>query len=186
MDEPTTQKIIPADFDECTTFIANHRDERALGLYDVMLEKDWVRELDPSDLLLIVNNCASSRVTIATATNSPDVLTNLTDADAANVREAVADNPKTPVSSLEKLASDSASPVRMAVASNKKTPTSSLETLGRDAINYVRWGVANNERTPPEVLKTLAKDPDQHVRDEARRNPSTPKSSWLARLLGKD
>lgn len=185
MKDSTSTKVVPADFDECSKFLSEHRSDIARGLYDLQLEKDWVRELSESDILLVAQSCPSSRLAIASITKSTDILQFLSEDFSGDVREAVADNPKTPASILVTLAGDSFSSVRMAVAANPKTPESSLEKLAGDSINYVRWGVAHNESTPPHVLKSLTKDSDKHVSDEARNNPRAPKASWLARLLGK-
>ncbi|MGA9767677.1 MAG: hypothetical protein WBV94_01455 [Blastocatellia bacterium] len=185
MSEPEKQKIVPADADDCIKFVNEHREEIARGLYDLQLEKSWAKSLDSSDLLVIAKNCPSSRPAIAAATKASDLLETLaTDMDE-KVREAVADNPKTPVKSLESLARDAVSSVRMAVASNSNTPAVHLEILAADSVNYVRWGVANNEYAPPAVLKSLTKDPDSHVSRQAKNNPNTPKTGFFARLIGK-
>jgi hypothetical protein len=185
MKDSTSTKIIPGDLNECVKFISEHRDDIARGLYDIQIEKDWVRELGESDVLLVAQSCPSSRLAIASISKSTDILELLSRDSSGDVREAVADNPKTPASTLVALAGDTVSSVRMAVAANTKTPETSLAELASDRINYVRWGVAHNESTPPAVLKNLTKDPDKHVSDEAKQNPHTPKVSWLARLLGK-
>ena len=185
MNERAAQKIVPGEFEDCVRFIQEHRDEIARGLYDLQIEKDWVRELTEADVLLIAKSCPGSRLAIASVTKSTDVLQLLAADDSGDVREAVADNARTPAAVLVALVGDALSSVRMAVAENTKTPESSLEKLALDAVNYVRWGVAHNESTPPATLKNLAKDPDKHVSDEAKNNPNTPKSGWLARLFGK-
>ncbi|HKS42506.1 MAG TPA: hypothetical protein VJX74_17970 [Blastocatellia bacterium] len=185
MSEQEKQKIVPADVDDCIKFVNEHREEIARGLYDLQLEKSWARALDASDLLVIAKHCPSSRPAVAAATKAADLLETLaTDADD-KVREAVADNPKTPVKSLEMLAGDAVSSVRMAVASNSNTPADHLERLAADSVNYVRWGVANNEYTPPATLKSLTKDTDSHVSRQAKSNPNTPKTGFFARLIGK-
>lgn len=185
MSEQEKQKIVPADVDDCIKFVNEHREEIARGLYDLQLEKSWARALDASDLLVIAKHCPSSRPAVAAATKASDLLETLaTDADD-KVREAVADNPKTPVKSLETLATDPISSVRMAVASNAHTPVAHLEKLATDSVNYVRWGVANNEYAPPATLKSLTKDPDSHVSRQAKSNPNTPKTGFFARLIGK-
>jgi len=185
MNEKATQKIVPGEFEDCARFIREHRDDIARGLYDLQIEKDWVRELPEPDVLLIAKYCPGSRLAIASITKSTDILQLLAEDDSGDVREAVADNARTPAAVLVSLAGDALSSVRMAVAENTKTPASSLERLALDQVNYVRWGVAHNESTPPATLKNLTKDPEKHVSDEAKNNPNTPKSSWLARLFGK-
>jgi hypothetical protein len=185
MSEQGKQKIVPADADDCIRFVNEHREEIARGLYDLQLEKSWAKALDASDLLLVAKHCPASRPAAAAATKAADLLETLAGDADEQVREAVADNPKTPMKSLETLALDAVSSVRMAVAGNLKTPTANLEKLATDSVNYVRWGVANNENAPPAVLKSLTKDPDSHVRNQAKSNPSTPKSGFFARLIGK-
>jgi hypothetical protein len=185
MRDSTSTKVIPADLNECINFISQHRDDIARGVYDIQIEKDWVRELPDSDLLLVATSCPGSRMAVAQITKSTDILRFLSEVDSGDVREAVADNPGTPATVLTALADDPVSSVRMAVAENVKTPERSLERLAIDKVNYVRWGVAHNESTPPAILKGLTKDPDKHVSDEAKQNPHTPKASWLGRLLGK-
>jgi hypothetical protein len=185
MSEQAKQRIIPDELRDCVEFIAENRDDIARGLYDIQIEKEWVRELSEQDVLLLAQSCPRSRLPIASMTKSTDILGLLSQDPSADVREAVADNPKTPSGILAALAADSISPVRMAVAANVKTPASSLEQLATDSVNYVRWGVAHNESTPPAILKSLTKDPEKHVSDEAKNNPRTPKAGWFARLLGK-
>ncbi|HVG20435.1 MAG TPA: HEAT repeat domain-containing protein [Blastocatellia bacterium] len=185
MRDSARTKVIPADFNECGNFISEHRDDIARGLYDIQIEKDWVRELGESDVLLIARYCPGSRLAIASITKSTGVLELLSQDSSGDVREAVADNPKTPADTLVALAGDSVPSVRMAVAANAKTPDASLAALANDQVNYVRWGVAHNENTPTAILKNLTKDADKHVSDEAKNNPRAPKAGWLARLFGK-
>ncbi|HJQ24542.1 MAG TPA: hypothetical protein VKA60_11550 [Blastocatellia bacterium] len=185
MAESGKQKITPVDADECIKFVIEHREEIAQGLYDLHVEKTWAKALDADDLSLIARHCPSARPAVAAATKAADLLGTLAADPDGNVREAAADNPRTPARSLEALADDPLSAVRMAVAGNLSTPTASLEKLARDAINYVRWGVANNEQAPPALLKELAQDADFHVRNQAKQNPNTPKSGFFARLLGR-
>jgi hypothetical protein len=185
MVEQGRQKITPADADECIKFVNEHRAEIARELYDLHLEKTWAKAFEPADLLLIAKHCPSARPAVAAATKAAELLATLAaDADGS-VREAVADNPRTPAASLERLADDALSSVRMAVAGNLSTPAATLEKLARDAVNYVRWGVANNQVSPPALLKALTEDPDFHVRNQAKQNPNTPKGGFFARLFGR-
>ena len=59
---------------------------------------------------------------------------------------------------LEKLADDSNAGVREAVAQNLKTPERVLENLANDTDNNVRISVAFNQNTSELVLKKLASD----------------------------
>lgn len=185
MAEQAKQKIIPLDEGDCIRFVNEHREEIEQGLYDLQLEKSWARALEAPDLLLIAKHCPASRPVVAAVTKAVDLLETLATDSDGGVREAVADNAKTPAKSLETLAADKVPSVRMAAAGNPNTPAACLETLSRDSVNYVRWSVANNERTPAAALKALTKDPDSHVRDQAKSNPNTPRSGFFARLIGK-
>lgn len=179
------QKIVPVDADDCLKFVEEHREEIARGLYDLQLEKSWASALAAADLLLVAKHCPSARPAAAAVSKVADLLTMLATDPDASVREAVADNLKTPAQALATLADDTIAAVRMAAASNLNTPTACIEKLALDAVDYVRWGVANNEKAPPAILKVLTKDPDFHVRNQAKSNPSTPKSGFFARLIGK-
>jgi hypothetical protein len=185
MENATTQKIVPEDWDDFVKFISQHRDEIADGRYDLRIEKDWARDLTEEDLLLLIENCPSSRLTIASATKSPKVLDRLSSDSSSDIREEVADNPRTSASTLDALAKDSIAAVRMATAGNATTSAQNLELLSQDTVNYVRWGVAHNEKTPANALETLVKDPDSYVSDEAKKNPNAPRSGFWSRLFRK-
>ena len=185
MEDPAKQSIVPEDWDDFVEFISRHRDEIAHGRYDLRIEKDWARDLTSEDLLLLIEHCPSSRLTIASATKSIDVLNRLAHDASIDVREAVADNLRTPPTTLNSLSKDSASAVRMAVAENANVSEANLESLSKDPVNYVRWGVAHNEKTPAAVLELIVEDPDSYVRDEARRNPNAPKLGFWSRLFKK-
>ncbi|HSE37068.1 MAG TPA: hypothetical protein VLG74_07185 [Blastocatellia bacterium] len=183
MEDATKQKVIPEDWDDFVEFISHHRDEIARGSYDLRIQKDWARDLTTEDLLLLIEHCPSSRLTIASATKSVEVLDRLASDGSIDVREAVADNLRTPASTLNALSGDSASAVRMAVAENINASEANLEALAKDPVNYVRWGVAHNEKTPSSVLERVISDPDSYVSDEAKKNPNAPKIGFLARLF---
>src|SRR5262249_42053690 len=183
MQDAAKQSIIPEDWDDFVDFINKHRDEIAYGRYDLRIEKDWARDLTPEDLLLLIEHCPSSRLTIASATKSADVLEKLATDVSSDVREAVADNVRASTSILNSLSTDPASAVRMAVAENANVSEANLERLACDPVNFVRWGVAHNEKTPSAVLEMIVKDPDSYVRDEARRNPNAPRSGFWSRLF---
>lgn len=185
MEDATTQKIIPEDWDDFVTFISKHREDIADGRYDLRIEKDWARDLTEEDLLLLIEHCPSSRLTIASATKSATVLERLSHDSSNHIREEVADNPRTSASTLDFLANDSIAAVRMATAGNATTSAQNLERLSQDAVNYVRWSVAHNEKTPSSALETLLKDPDSYVSDEAKKNPNAPKSGFWSKLFRK-
>jgi len=183
MEDVTKQKIVPEDWDDFVKFITDHRDEIAHGDYDLRIEKDWARELTEADLLLLIEHCPSSRLTIASATKSVTVLDRLARDSSSDVREEVADNPRTTAPTIDILARDSIAAVRMAAAENAKVSEQNLETLASDPVNYVRWGVAHNEKTPTSVLEVLIKDPDSYISDEAKKNPNAPKTGFWTRLF---
>ena len=183
MEDVTKQKIIPEDWDDFVKFIKHNRDEIALGRYDLRIEKDWARDLTGEDLLLLIEHCPSSRLTIASATKSVEVLDRLSRDDSSDVREEVADNPRTPASTLDTLTKDSVPAVRMAVAESANVSEESLASLASDPANFVRWGVAHNEKTPSSLLEPLTKDLDSYVSDEAKKNPNAPKGGFFARLF---
>src|SRR5262245_36471365 len=185
METSHKQTILPDDWDDFVRFISTHRNEIVEGAYDLRIETDWARDLTEEDLLLLVEHCPSSRLTIASATKSVVVLKQLSADNSDDVREAVADNPRTPADTLSVLSRDSIAAVRMAVAENANVPIDNLTSLATDPANYVRWGVAHNEKTPQNLLEPLVKDPDPHVRDEAKRNPNAPKRGLLAKLFGR-
>lgn len=185
MEDPAKQKFVPEDWDDFVEFINTHRNEIAEGAYDLRIEKDWARDLTDQDLLLLVQHCPSSRLTIATATKCVEVLEHLSCDGSPDVREAVADNVRTPTATLDSLSGDFIAAVRMAVAGNPNVSTENLQRLSKDEVNYVRWGVAHNEKTSTEVLELLIKDADSYVGDEAKKNPNAPKRSFIARLFKK-
>jgi hypothetical protein len=185
MENAAKQSIVPEDWDDFVKFIGQHRSDIAEGRYDLRIEKDWARDLTDEDLLLLIEHCPSSRLTIASATKSAEVLDALSRDPSSDVREEVADNPRAPATTLDTLSKDHAAAVRMAVAENSATSEASLETLSGDQVNYVRWGVAHNEKTLSSVLELLVKDPDAYVRDEAKKNPHAPRKSLWSRLFTK-
>lgn len=185
MDNPKLPAIVPEDWDDFVKFIGQHRDEIASGGYDLRIERDWANSLTDEDLLLLVEHCPSSRLTIASAARSLEVLEILSRDESAAVREAVADNVRISPGILNTLSRDSVSAVRMAVAENQNVTLQDLESLSKDAVNFVRWGVAHNEKTPSDVLEPLVKDPDSYVSDEAKKNPNAPKRGFWSRLFGK-
>lgn len=185
MVDATTQKIVPEDWDDFVSFINKHREDIADGRYDLRIEKDWARDLTIEDLLLLIEHCPSSRLTIASATKFPEVLDRLSRDSSGDIREEVADNPRTSANTLDTLAKDPIAAVRMATAGNATISAANLERLSQDAVNYVRWGVAHNEKTPASALETLIKDPDTYVSDEAKKNPNAPKSGFWSRLFKK-
>jgi hypothetical protein len=69
---------------------------------------------------------------------------------------AVAENPNTPLTVLEKLAIDEDYMVRCYVAGIPNTPPEVLAKLAVDEVSCVRWEVADNKNTP-KYIKTYLK-----------------------------
>ncbi|BAY81252.1 hypothetical protein NIES267_07280 [Calothrix parasitica NIES-267] len=111
-----------------------------------------------------------------------EFLIQLAQADNFKVREAVAQNPRTPSSSLEKLAQALEPSVREAVAQNINTPTSALDKLAKDENSKTRMHTASKLNLSPDVLEELTKDKSAEVRDKAITNPSLAKDS-IERIL---
>jgi len=86
MEEAAKTSFVPEDWDDFVKFINTNRDEIAQGNYDLRIEKDWARDLTTEDLLLLVEHCPSSRLTIATATKSVEVLQRLALDGSGDVR----------------------------------------------------------------------------------------------------
>jgi len=185
MSEQAKQEIVLNDLDECLKFIEENRNDIAEGRYDLLLERDWAKHISDDDLLILARACPGSRLAIATATKSAELLKILSSDASEDVREAVADNPRATAGILDRLATDSVAAVRMAAASNLNVSANRLEALAKDPVNYVRWSVAHNEKTPSHIIEILIKDADRHISDEARKHPNAPKRGFFARLLKK-
>jgi hypothetical protein len=72
-------------------------------------------------------------------TAEPAVLDRLADSNWAQVRSAVADNPRTLIYTLLKLAYDVDSDVRYQLAENSKTPAQVLQVLQKDENPFVSY-----------------------------------------------
>jgi len=101
-----------------------------------------------------------------------NMLVRIAEADDMGSRWAVAKNPHTPVSILEKLAKDKVNLVRALVATNPKTPSKVLASLFSDE-KIVRDGLSGNPSTPVKTLKILSGDKDKLVRMRLAENPSS-------------
>lgn len=75
---------------------------------------------------------------------------------------AVASNPRTPPTSLEKLASDQRLCVRRKLAKNPAASEKTLAILAKD-IDFVRYAVAVNPNASPSILDSLANDPNVDI-----------------------
>ena len=74
----------------------------------------------------------------------------------------LAENFKTPISELEKLAVDESEIVRQSVAGNNNITISLLEKLVDDEDEWVRNNVAYNRITPANLLEKLAEDGNEN------------------------
>lgn len=100
-----------------------------------------------------------------------------------SIRRAVAKNPNTPVTLLEKLAMDKEEEVRFQVANNPATPSTLLDRLAEDGDRNVRGVVAKNTNTHVATLKMLSEDANDEVRRALALNPNTP-AEVLEKLAG--
>ena len=93
---------------------------------------------------------------------------------------------------LKALAKDKNSEVKQYVAKNPNTPVTSLEALAQDEKYDVRRSVAENPNTPVALLEALAKDENEYVWRGVFENPNTPlpapalKEKEVKVLLGDD
>ena len=79
--------------------------------------------------------------------------------DAVDViRYRAAQNPRTPISVLQRLSNDGNKLLRIAVASNIRTPLEILMKLSGDTDDEVRLAVAKNPKASPEILGQLSDD----------------------------
>lgn len=101
------------------------------------------------------------------------MMTYLSDSVDMSVRWAVARNPYTSVSILEKLSCDDVNLVRALVATNPNTPEIILLRFFSDE-KIVRDGLSGNTNTPLKLFSVLADDPDENVRYRLTQNSSCP------------
>jgi cell division septation protein DedD len=138
-----------------------------------MIPEKWLGSL----IIGFIGSNHNVRRKVASNPHTPvSVLEKLATDSDYNIRSNVASNPHTLVTLLEKLATDSDNSVRCNVASNPNTSVSVLEKLATDPYNYVRCNVASNPHTPVTSLEKLATDSDNSVRFNVARNPNTPVS----------
>ena len=107
----------------------------------------------------------------------------LSEDEDVSVREAVANNPSTPLEVLVKLSVDKEYTVREEVARNRSTPPEILAKLSEEDKAGVLRAVAYNPFTPPEVLVKLSGDKSPSIRRRVANNLSTPPEA-LAKLSG--
>jgi hypothetical protein len=93
----------------------------------------------------------------------PHQLASLVHSSHTMVRLRVAENPKTPVSSIQILANDESAEVRLALATNSATPPELIHRLARDEDPTVRYGMAEDVNIAVEILEELANDENPYV-----------------------
>lgn len=132
---------------------------------------------------------------------SRQILNQLANDKAVDVKVAVAKNPNTPGQSLIELASDAYEKVRSAVLQNPNVPadvvfklrkslgyrgdsilakvatdpnisSQTLEQLAQSDASHTRSRVAGNLNTPLSILRQLASDDRLHVREAVAKNPN--------------
>ena len=72
-------------------------------------------------------------------------------------------NPLVFPETLAHLAKDGDADVRSAVAANPKTPGDALSLLARDADDDVRWSLCRNIAAPTKALESLTEDPNEWI-----------------------
>lgn len=97
------------------------------------------------------------------------------DRDQLAVVRKVIRNPRAPVEALVALADSNNDYVRGDVAQQKRTPVKVLRKLAAGRRGYLlEWGLAVNPATPPDILATLPHERDHVVARQLARNPAVP------------
>jgi hypothetical protein len=117
---------------------------------------------------------------------SPDVLAELAVYEDSEVRQAVAENLKTPSEVLSGMSSTDDFYVRRRVARNPRTPVAVLTRLAGDQDRVVRWAVAGNPNTPKDLLTGMAEDRDDALRFAVANNPDAPAEILTRLAVDKD
>jgi hypothetical protein len=94
---------------------------------------------------------------------SPSELSCLVSSCYTRVRLRVAENPRTPISSIQVLANDESADVRLAVAANSTTPIELMRRLAKDHDPTVRYGIAEDANVAQEILDQLTNDENPYV-----------------------
>ncbi|MFN7934337.1 MAG: hypothetical protein U0R19_13490 [Bryobacteraceae bacterium] len=107
---------------------------------------------------------------------------NYFDGDQLAVVRKVIHNPNAPPEALVKLAASKNEYVRGDVAQQQRTPVDLLRKMAAEPHGYlVDWGLAWNRSTPVEILERLPYEQDAVVAQHLGHNPSTP-AALLERL----
>lgn len=100
---------------------------------------------------------------------SPEQLKQFAHSEVDKIRRRVAENPITPTTVLQHLASDKNADVRIAVGTNPSTPDHIRNNLVLDADPTVRLGLANDINTPLEMIEKLMEDENPYVSYQAHK-----------------
>ncbi|MDY6804460.1 MAG: HEAT repeat domain-containing protein [Cyanobacteriota bacterium] len=119
-----------------------------------------------------------------------ELLQEFASSDDDSIRYKIAGHPKTPISVLERLASDRFSLVRDTIAENPNTPSETLIqmasqeklTTSEGCFHTVSNKIAMRRDAPPEALDFVARQPVTFIRQETleNRNTSADTLAWLA------
>ncbi len=161
-------------------------DEAKLQAVKLMEHKKYLEAVEKSNSTKEIRDVASAKMAVIREAEDPETSPERLAALINNkpfywVRYAVAKNPSTPASVLEKLANDTTNDngVRRAAASNPNTPPEVLARILKEggwADETTRYCLAENPSTPPDILKKLADDSEEFIRDLVRKNPNYPQS----------
>jgi hypothetical protein len=144
--------IKPTDVNDCIQFINQHRAEIIKGVYDIQIDKEWVKEISNTELLFLIQHCEISVETIASMTTAENISGILARSHNSHIRWIVAGNENTSADLLENLAKESDHSIRCSVAYHANTPQHCLAVLAKDTRDNVRVSVANNRFASAGIL----------------------------------
>ena len=116
---------------------------------------------------------------------SQQFLEEMAHSEVDRIRLRIAENPRTPVDTLELLASDRNPDVRVAVATNPATPAYISYRLAFDDDPNVRLGLADDVNTPIELLDKLLEDANPYVSYRAAQTRDIVLAQGKPRSFGK-
>lgn len=123
------------------------------------------------------------RMTIATYSNDPVILSNLVGMDDGSYDHHLAWNDSTPVDALTSLLNSEDEEVRSALAQHKNITAPLIEELLQD--EDCKAGLANNESLPFHIFQLLSVDGNDHVRENLAYNVQVP-PEILERMVAVD
>ncbi len=127
----------------------------------------------------------SNYIKAGSQSSSPLILEAMAHSEIDLIRLRVAENPKTPIETLELLATDRNPDVRVAVGTNRSTPAYVCFPLAFDEDPNVRLGLADDVNTPIELLEKLTEDVNPYVSYRARQTIDIVQSQKSARSIGR-